>query len=195
MLDPASVLKALAFREPVALVDLPEERGVYALFDHAGRIRYIGKTESESAGFRDRIYKRHVTGSEGHSHKLSQAYNTGRTWRSRGTCPLEDPRDAEIAKTLRNAFCRRYCKATYYTVLGGVADGELTALEESIQSIAPLLMMSWGGKYFAAEDEPKTLLDALIDELGYSAAQCMALQRQAELFARIGMTRPAAPRR
>ena len=49
--------------------DLPKATGVYGLADHLGNIRYIGVTAADS--FRDRIYSRHVNGSEERSHKLA----------------------------------------------------------------------------------------------------------------------------
>lgn len=188
MLEPQSVLHILSSREPVALEKLPDEHGVYALFDHAGRIRYLGVTAAAKVGFKNRINDRHVVGSEGRSHKFSHAYNTGRMWRIRAACSLQDSRDAAISKRLRTIFCRRYCKATYYSVPVSSAGldyfGELTALEARIQSIAPQLMREWEGLHFAAEHEPKEMVDALIEGLGYSSDLRRALARQAELFAR-----------
>jgi hypothetical protein len=188
MLEPRSVLDALTSREPVALEMLPNEHGVYALYDHTGQVRYFGVTTADKIGFRNRINSRHVTGSEGRSHKFSHAYNTGRMWRNRAKRTLEDMRDAKIAKDLRTIFCRRYCRATYYSVpVSSVARdyfGELTALEMQIQSIASPSMRRWERLHFVAEDEPKEMVDALIDELGYSSELRRALERQAELFAR-----------
>lgn len=187
MLDPHSVLHALSSREPVALEKLTDEHGVYALFDHTGQIRYLGVTAAKKSGFKDRIYSRHVTGSEERSHKFSRAYNTGKMWRSRVGSSPQECLDAKFTKNLRTVFCRRYCKAAYYTVpmLGAQLDylRELTKLESSILSIAPQSMKRWNGSNFAAEDEPKEMVNALIDELDYSSDLRRALERQAELFA------------
>jgi len=186
MFDPHSVLDALTSSEPVALEKLPDEHGVYALFDHTGQVRYFGVTVANGGGFRVRINNKHVTGSEGYSHKFSHAYNTGRMWRSRGPCALQDPRDAKAAKRLRAVFCRRHCRAAYFSIrlLGTGRDyfGELSALEKQIQSIAPPSMRRWEKLNFVAEDEPKEMVDALIDELGYSAELRKSLTRQTELF-------------
>lgn len=188
MLDPHSVLHALSSREPVALEQLTNERGVYALFDHTGQIRYLGVTAAIKSGFRDRIYHRHITGSKGRSHKFSHAHNIGRMWRSRAGSSSQECLDAKLTKKLRNVFCRRYCKVTYYTVpvLGVELDyfSEITMLESSILSIAPQSMKRWKGLDFTVEDEPKEMVNAPIDELGYSSDLRRALERQAELFAR-----------
>ncbi len=69
-------LKALRSRTLRRIDDLPI--GIYALTDHLGVIHYIGRTDAE--GFRDRIYNRHVTGSEDRSHKFSWFYNIGRMY-------------------------------------------------------------------------------------------------------------------
>jgi hypothetical protein len=190
MLEPYSVLDFLTSRVPVTLEKLPNEHGVYALIDHMGQVRYFGVTAAATGGFRVRINNKHVTGSEGYSHKFSHAYNTGRMWRSRAPCALQDSRDAKAAKRLRAVFCRRHCKAAYFSVpLSGARRdyfGELTALEKQIQSIASPLMRRWERLHFVVEDEPKEMVDALIDELGYSAELRGALERQAELFAHRG---------
>ena len=188
MLDPHSVLDTLTSSEPVALEKLPDEHGVYALFDHTGQVRYFGVTAAADGGFRVRINNKHVTGSEGYSHKFSHAYNTGRMWRSRGPRALQDSRDAKAAKRLRATFCRRHCRAAYFSIrLSGTERdyfGELSALEKQIQSIVPPSLRRSEGLSFVAEDEPKGMVDALIDELGYSAELREALARQAKLFAR-----------
>ena len=88
--------------------DLPDAIGVYGLADHLGNIRYIGVTAADS--FRDRIYSRHVNGSEERSHKLACNYNIGRMWRNR-KCADHVERDAKIAKDLRREFIRRHCFA------------------------------------------------------------------------------------
>ena len=71
-------LKALRSRTLRRIDDLPIDIGIYALTDHLGAIHYIGRTDAE--GFRDRIYNRHVTGSEDRSHKFSWFYNIGRMY-------------------------------------------------------------------------------------------------------------------
>jgi hypothetical protein len=181
LLEARSVLEALTSREPVALEKLTNEYCIYALFDHAGQIRYFGATAAKNGGFKMRIYSKHVTGSEGRSHKFSHAYNAGRMWRSRAKLSSQDSRDAKVAKRLRTIFCRRFCKATSYAMpasnVGPNYFSELTALETLVQSIAPLSMRRWEGLQFDAEAEPKELVDALINELGYSSESRRALER------------------
>lgn len=79
-MDAGYILEMLQ-AEPVDLKDLPEEFGIYALWDHDKQIRYIGSTPKATEGFRTRVCNKHSTGSEGRSHKFSQAYCTGRMWR------------------------------------------------------------------------------------------------------------------
>lgn len=75
---------------------LPHDRGIYTLHDHTGTIRYTGITKSVDSGFYDRIHNRHVTGSEGRSHKFSHAYNTGRMW-----CDKRDAR-CQLGESIAN---------------------------------------------------------------------------------------------
>lgn len=121
-MDIQNIFERLTQSEPVNLTDLPEEFGIYALWDHERKIRYIGSTPKNTEGFRTRIYSKHATGSEGRSHKFSQAYCVGRIWRY---CKkLHDPAanreqsaaDTNAAKKLRNAFIRRYCAASYVSI-------------------------------------------------------------------------------
>ena len=174
--DPASVLRDLIGREPMALGALPNERGIYVLHDHGGTIRYIGITKS--SGFFDRIHNRHVTGSEGRSHKFSHAYNTGRMWRARwDACP-----DAYLAKRLRTEFIRRHCRATFVS-LPEPLWAELPMLESEVQALAPESMLDWGGRDFSPLSEPTDFVDALLEELSLSHDQRAAVERQAALHA------------
>jgi hypothetical protein len=177
MLDPSIILRDLTGREPLHLVMLPHDRGIYALHDHLGAIRYIGITKSVDSGFYDRIYNRHVTGSEGRSHKFSHAYNTGRMWRAK-----KDRRpDACLAKRLRTEFIRRHCRATFVTVPLSLHP-ELPRLEMAVQALAPASMMDWGGKRgFVPLPEPTLLIDQLLDELRFPADQRASVERQAAM--------------
>lgn len=175
MLDQTFVFRALLSSSPVGLNDLPRSRGIYALHDHMGTMRYIGITQSSSSNFYDRIYNRHVTGSESRSHKFSHAYNTGRMWRA-----LKDNGpDASAAKRLRTAFVRRYCKASYLEV-AAESFGELPKLELAVQALAGREMLTWCDKRgFSALPEPKGLVDALIDDLRFSSSDRATVERQA----------------
>lgn len=177
-LDPSVVLRKLMSGEPVRLGALPHDHGIYALHDHAETIRYIGITKSIDSGFYDRIHNRHVTGSEGRSHKFSHAYNTGRMWRAK-----KDRRpDACLAKQLRTAFVRRHCRATFVMVPPSLW-AELPRLEAEVQALASESMLDWGGRRsFTCLSEPKQLVDFLIEDLHFSPEQRAAVERQAVLF-------------
>jgi hypothetical protein len=161
---------------------VPREHGIYALHDHAGAIRYIGITKSDKYGFYGRINIRHVSGSEGRSHKFSHAYNAGRLWRAK----KDDRPDALLAKQLRTAFIRRYCRATFLS-LPTVLWDELPRLEIAVQAIASEGMFDWGGKRgFVSLPEPKELVDVMLDELCLTIDQRAAVERQAALHATTG---------
>lgn len=174
MLSAEDLLHELISRVPSRLETLPRDNGIYALHDHAGDIRYIGITKGDKNGFYGRIYSRHVSGSEGRSHKFSHAYNTGRMWREK----RDDSADALVAKHLRTSFIRRHCRATVASVPPTML-GELPRLELAVQAMAPTGMFAWGSKRaFDPVSEPTDLLDALINDLGFSASQRAAIERQ-----------------
>jgi hypothetical protein len=159
--------------------DLPHAVGIYALADHTGLIRYIGMTAA--ASFRDRIYSRHVNGSEERSHKLACNYNIGRMWRDRKS-PGHVPVDANIAKRLRKEFIRRHCWAACVPLTG--SQSELKALETEILRLAPPEMVAWNAtrKRVNRLPEPRDLVDALIRDFGWGPDERAALERQACSF-------------
>jgi hypothetical protein len=163
--------------------DLPKATGVYSLADHLGDIHYIGVTAADS--FRDRIYSRHVNGSEERSHKLACNYNIGRMWRNR-KCAEYVERDAKIAKRLRREFIRCYCFASCVPL--DRPKPALEALEKEIFRVAPPNMISWNTtrKRVNRLCEPRDLVDSLIQELGLSSDEVAALERQAKLFDKYG---------
>jgi hypothetical protein len=163
--------------------DLPTAVGVYALADHLGDIHYIGITAAES--FRDRIYSRHVNGSEERSHKLACNYNIGRMWRDR-KCADYVPSDAKIAKHLRREFIRRHCLAACVPL--NRTKQALEELEKEIFRIASPDMISWNStrKRVNRLSEPRGLVDSLIQELGLGLDERAAIERQAKLFERYG---------
>src|SRR5665213_3594036 len=93
--DAATFLVLLISKDLKSLDDLPEAQGIYALADHRGVLRYIGMTANET--FRQRIYGRHVTGSEGNSHKFACAYNVGLMWYDK-RCSEQNPQDGSLAR-------------------------------------------------------------------------------------------------
>ncbi len=176
-LDAFEIYKRLVESPAVNLADLTRDYGIYALRDHDGEIRYIGITLADAMGFRGRIYDRHVTGSEGRSHKFSQAYNTGRMYRA-----AKDSRpDARLAKSLRKAFVRRHCRASI-VVVAPDHHPDLPSLELAVQALASPAEMAWGSKRaFDAVPEPAGLVDELLDVLAFSQDQRLAVERQAAL--------------
>jgi hypothetical protein len=151
---------------------------MYALHDHNGDIRYVGITKKDDYGFYGRIMNRHTSGSEGRSHKFSHAYNTARMFRVK----KDNRPDALEAKALRNAFARKYCRASFLPI-GTAFHSNLMQLEKAVQDLAPPSMMAWGNKRsFVPVAEPTELLDALMDELQYTAGQRAAVERQAVLW-------------
>lgn len=163
--------------------DLPKATGVYALADHLGNIHYIGVTAADS--FRDRIYSRHVNGSEERSHKLACNYNIGRMWRNR-KCVAHVAPDAKVAKNLRREFIRRYCFAACVPL--NQPKHILEALEKEIFRVAPPEMISWNStrKRVNRLPEPRDLVDALIQELGLTTTEVEGIERQAVLFEKHG---------
>ncbi|MFB6448175.1 hypothetical protein [Bradyrhizobium tunisiense] len=172
-------LEALKTQKLRKIDDLPDAVGVYALADHLGDIHYIGITEADS--FRDRIYSRHVNGSEERSHKLACNYNIGRMWRDRKSAD-HVPHDAQVAKNLRREFIRQHCHAACIPL--GYTKPALEQLEQEIFAIAPPDMISWNAtrRRVNSLPEPRDLVDALIEELGLSLDERAALDRQARLF-------------
>ena len=181
MLDASGVLEQLVNTKPSRLDVLPHDHGIYALHDHHGDIRYIGITKDDKNGFYGRIFNRHVSGSEGRSHKFSHAYNTGRMWREK----RDSGPDASLSKSLRTAFVRRHCRASY-VIVPPAFRGDLTRLELEVQAMAPDGMLAWGSKRaFDPFPEPKEMVDALLDELRFGLEQRAAVERQAALWTRL----------
>jgi hypothetical protein len=183
-MDPKHILQALRDSVPMGLVDLPGRFGLYALWDHTSQIRYIGCTPKRTEGFDQRVGHKHVTGSEGRSHKFSHAYCTGRMWRYvKGLHPVgsqtaQRDEDARLAKRLRTLFIRRYCRVTIVEVaeIGGDYFADLVRLETDTKLLAPESMKLWDGLRFTPHGEPEELVDALLAEhpVLRAAAECQA---------------------
>lgn len=184
-LNAEDILERLTQQEPIRLEDLNDDHGIYALWDHERNIRYIGVTASEREGFKTRIYRKHVTGTEGRSHKFSQAYNVGRLWRGQRKDGRYSSADAKISKALRSAFCRKHCRATTVTVARPLQSDQyfaaLEKIEAAVQELAPASMRRWEGTHFVGVQEPIVLVDALMDELDFSEEARAAVHRQAKL--------------
>jgi hypothetical protein len=189
--DARSIFEKLTSAEPVNLANLPEEFGIYALWDHAREIRYIGSTPKATEGFRTRIHSKHATGSEGRSHKFTQAYCTGRMWRyckkldNPAAAREQSAADASVAKKLRNAFVRRHCAASYLALPRGSLPepyfASLTSLEFELQAMAPSSMRAWEGIGFRPNPEPVALVDGLLREMPHFAE---GAERQGAIYAK-----------
>lgn len=176
-IDPEALYEFLASQAPTRLGALPRTHGIYALYDHEGLMRYVGITRNDRSGFFGRINQRHVAGSESRSHKFSHAYNTGRMWRAKG-----DARpDARLAKNLRTAFARRFCRATVVAVPAAL-HSDLPIFEGAVQRLAPVGQLTWiNARGFEPVAEPRALVDALLAELAYTPDHVDALLRQEAL--------------
>lgn len=188
-MNSTDTFKALTQSEPQSLIGLPDIFGIYALWDHEEKIRYIGCTPKATEGFRIRVGNKHVTGSEGRSHKFSQAYCTGRMWRyCKKLAPAtalsaQDPHDANLAKKLRTEFIRKNCRVTYVEIPMFIEASNyfnaLTSLEAEVQAMAPPEMRAWEGVCFQPFEEPIELVDSLLKSLPHLRG---AAERQANIF-------------
>jgi hypothetical protein len=172
-----NVLDALLKQTPTRLPNLPKVGGIYMLYDHTGKAKYIGMTSPEK-GFYDRIYKRHRSGSEDR-HKYSSYYNVGRMWRDRDNA--QDCLDSKTSKKLRNKFIEKYCSAAYVEI--ELSKLELRALEDKVIKIAPMEVKPWNSNQMEVRllDEPIELVDIIIAELNFSKSQVDAINRQGKL--------------
>lgn len=183
------ILHLLTTSPPVPPIALPEAFGIYALWDHDGVARYIGSTPKATEGFHTRIANKHVTGSEGRSHKFSHVYCVGRMWRY--SARLHPPEagihenvaDAKLAKKLRSLFIRRQCGVTYLPIpdQGGTNgySSYLTSLEHAVQMIAPDSMRLWEGTKCCIADVSSRLLNDLLQEYPHLRS---ATDRQLDLY-------------
>ena len=89
-------------------------------------------------------------------------------------------------RSLRREFIRRYCFAVCVT--RNQTKHALETLEKEIFRAAPPEMISWNStrKRVNRLPEPRDLVDTLIQELGLSANNVAALERQAKLFEKYG---------
>lgn len=171
---PAQILQQLKQAEPRPTSEAPRDcRGIYGLFDHLGQFRYIGSTSAENETFYKRIHQRHRTGSETSSHYFSRMYNTGRMWRLRNDPATKA--DGDIAKSLRNAFITRHCRAVWVPLPD---HADIARLEGEVIALAPAEMIAWNRRGMEAYDEPTSLVDVLIESLTLSPFERTALGRQ-----------------
>jgi hypothetical protein len=171
--DPFACLDRLMNATPASLADIPAGPGIYALYDHAGRPRYIGIT---AKCLNNRIYKRHAAG-DGNSHKFSTVYNAGRMFHTRyhpSTCSADGP----IAKELRRLFVREHCAAVAIPLLPFGMD-RLLLLEAQVCGLASEEMTRWNNARVLEAEEPVELVDDFLTTLGWSDGKLAAIERQA----------------
>jgi hypothetical protein len=172
-MPPEAVLARLMETRPQPLNALPQHQGIYALYDHQGKARYIGVTEM---GLKKRIAQYHVGGDD-NSHKFSTVYNAGRMFHSRNDIHT-DNRDGRVAKRLRRLFARSRCHAVAVPLLG-LHKIDLFALEAEVRRIAPAAALAWNDLRALNAYEPVEALDAFLNEIAWSTERLQAVERQA----------------
>lgn len=184
-IDAATCLDLLKSQALRHLDELPNAAGLYALADHLGNLHYIGMT-APPKGFRDRIFQRHINGSEKNSHKLACNYNVGRMFRDKDHSE-HVPADAKLAKELRKEFIRRHCRVACVEL--ALPKVEIESIEREVISLADPTIKDWNGtrRRVSTFGEPRDLVDALLDDLGWSKSQREAVDRQAALFERLSL--------
>jgi hypothetical protein len=173
MTDLTTILQHLLYTPPVRLDTVPRGQGIYALYDHEGRARYIGFT---AKCLNDRIFKRHV-GGDGNSHKFSSIYNAGRMFhdpKQPATCST----DGLVAKELRRLFVREHCRAVAIP-LPGLSRDQLVVIEAAMLSLAPTEAKSWNYARALEAYEPTEVLDAFLAALVWPRNKLDAIERQA----------------
>ncbi|MBE7184513.1 MAG: hypothetical protein INR68_08920 [Methylobacterium mesophilicum] len=179
----SSVLDDLNAMAPMRTSDLPcDQRGIYALIDHLGRIFYLGSTAATNESFRKRIHQRHRTGTETYSHHFASAYNVGRMWRDPKARSVDEIADGVIAKRFRNAFIAEYCRAAYVPLQ--LEKAALFRLEAEVIALAPPAMRARNGRKLAPYAEPRELVDAFIKLSRLTEEDEAALHRQEQRFHR-----------
>lgn len=158
-------------------------RGLYGLIDHEGKLSYIGCTRSPAETLRKRIHLRHRTGSEASSHYFSRMYNTGRMWRDR--IEQRGNPDADLAKSVRNAFIAEHCRAVWVEL---VDSDDIFEIERYAINNAPAAATAWNRRSTAIYLEPEELVDQTILRLQLTPCDVDALARQKNKFKQIGAT-------
>ena len=168
------MLARLLDSAPTKLQSVSKGPGIYALYDHEAKPRYIGITER---CLRDRIYSRHTAG-DGNSHKFSSIYNAGRMFHSRGH-PAICSQDGPIAKELRRLFTRAHCSAVAIP-LTDVSMKELRALEVAVLAFAPEQATRWNHVRALEPIEPTELVASFVATLAWPRKKLDAIERQSQ---------------
>jgi len=183
-----AILEHLLAASPAVTSAAPRDcRGIYALIDHLGDLRYIGSTKAVNETFYKRIHGRHRTGSEDSSHYFSRMYNTGRMWRLRNDEATRA--DGDIAKALRNAFIADHCRAVWFPLPD---NAEIARIEQEVIALAPAPAIAWNRRAMDAYEEPVALVDETLSRLGFGPAELAALDRQRRRCSGAGASRDQA---
>jgi hypothetical protein len=161
------------------LDDMPASVGLYGLCDHNGKPHYFGMTDKKS--FKNRIWNRHISGSEDRSHKLACNYSVGRLWHDRQH-PGANDRDGKVSRRVRQAFIRKHCRFVCLPL--ELTTGDLRRLEKNVIDLAGPRIADWNGTRvrMATFEEPRELVDDTIRELGISRSEIAALERQNAIY-------------
>ena len=173
-MDASGILESLLNGPVVQLSALPRAHGVYALIDHTGVNRYIGK--AVKTDFNNRINHRHTTGSEANSHKFSHTYSTGRMWRAKD----DKAPAAKMVKEFRTIFIRHYCRARFVELDDRIEN--ISHMEASVIALAPESAIDWNARRSHRCDEPVQLVDDLLLKLSANDKLCAAMAHQIALF-------------
>lgn len=100
---------------------------------------------------------------------------------------LSNQVDGSIAKNLRRAFAREYCRAVAVT-LPEVSFSALLELESDVIGLAPSEAILWNGARALPAFEPTRLIEDLLKKLRWPDEHIQALQRQEQVWRTIFLT-------
>lgn len=92
--------------------------------------------------------------------------------------PTSDPEEGALAKSLRALIARRFCLVRTLA-LPGSTKAERIHLEGLVRSMAPGTMNDWNDKKAIPAAEPISLVDQVLDEMGWTEDERAKLERQA----------------
>lgn len=181
-ITPREALDSLLSAPLRKLEDMPPGIGLYGLGDHLGELHYFGMTDSDS--FRDRIWHRHISGSEDRSHKLACNYSVGRIWHDRKH-PEARASDGALARRVRQEFIRRHC--VFVCLPLDLDRMTLGRLEKGVIDLSWPHIADWNKtrKRVATFHEPRALVNEIIEDLHLSQEEIDGLDRQDAIFQRL----------
>lgn len=87
--------------------------------------------------------------------------------------------DANLAKSVRNAFIADHCRAVWVELSDS---DDIMGIEHYVIAHAPAAATAWNGRSAAPYDEPEALVDDTIHRLILKPSERAALDRQKLLF-------------